>query len=66
MDGTEYDDLVRRLREDRRSTEDIAKQAKVPLGTVKKIIHGHTSNPRIRTVEKLWKLYPEPTAEARQ
>lgn len=59
MDATQFDTLLERIKADDRSPEDLAKASGVPLGTLNKIIRGHTPNPRIRTVEKLQKVYTD-------
>lgn len=60
--NSQLDTLIARIKADSRPLDEIAKDADVPLGTLAKIVHGHTPNPRFRTVEKLWKVYPEQPA----
>ena len=48
------DPVIERLREGGpRSWPEISKLSGVPLSTLQHIVHGHTPNPRVRTVEAL-------------
>ena len=57
-----YDAVIRRLKDDERSNNDLEKECGVPAETIRDIRSGHIKNPRLGTLRKIAGLYQREAA----